>query len=81
MTFLNPRLRDVPARLALAIATALVACASPIPPELQERIRSADMLDWTLVSRVVRDFYAGNMSLAEPLWFLLTFEMWREHWD
>jgi asparagine synthase (glutamine-hydrolysing) len=46
-----------------------------------ERIRRAGIMDFRSVSRVTKNFYAGNMSLAEPLWFLLTFEMWRERWD
>ena len=47
----------------------------------QERIRNAGIMDPRMVSRVVTDYYAGNVSLAEPLWFLLTFEMWRERWN
>ena len=46
-----------------------------------ERIRSAGIMDSQLVDQIVTDFYAGNTLLAEPLWFLLTFEMWRERWE
>lgn len=45
-----------------------------------ERIRKAGIMDSKQVDRVVRDFYGGKTSLAVPLWFLLTFEMWRERW-
>ena len=45
-----------------------------------ERIRQAGIMDAKLVDRAVKDFYAGKTSLAVPLWFLLTFEMWRERW-
>ncbi len=46
-----------------------------------DRIRNAGIMDERRVSRVVRDFYGGNRSLAVPLWLLLTFEMWRERWN
>ena len=45
-----------------------------------ERIRSAGMMDWRVVDRAVRNYYAGNTSLHKHLWILLTFEMWRERW-
>ena len=45
-----------------------------------ERIRNAGIMDTEQVSLVVDDFYAGNITLADPLWYLLSFEMWREEW-
>lgn len=45
------------------------------------RIRNAGIMDWRQVNRIVEDFHAGKTSLADPLWFLLTFEMWRERWN
>lgn len=45
-----------------------------------ERIKQGAMMDPRLVTRTVSDFYDGNTYLAQPLWFLLTFEMWRERW-
>lgn len=44
------------------------------------RIKEAGIMNEQLVERVVADFYAGNTLLAEPVWCLLTFEMWRERW-
>lgn len=44
------------------------------------RIREAGIMDESLTGSVVKDFYAGNTSLTEQLWILLTFEMWREYW-
>ena len=45
-----------------------------------DRIRKAGLMDWRLVKQVVHDYYAGDTLLQEPLWCLLTFEMWREKW-
>jgi asparagine synthase (glutamine-hydrolysing) len=45
------------------------------------RIREAGIMDSRAVERVVSDFYAGNALLSEPVWCLLTFEMWREQWQ
>src|SRR5690606_17758512 len=44
------------------------------------RIRAAGIMDTELVDAVVSGFYDGDEGLARPLWLLLTFEMWREHW-
>lgn len=45
-----------------------------------ERVRRMGVFDAGIVQRLVRDFYAGNGRLAEQLWFLLAFELWREKW-
>src|SRR5690606_11505330 len=45
-----------------------------------DRIRSAGLMDAKAVARLTRDFYRGNETLYQQLWFLLTFEMWREKW-
>ena len=49
--------------------------------QIQERIRAAGIMDPMLVNRLVRNFNAGNGFLTLQLWFVLTFEMWREQWD
>lgn len=46
-----------------------------------ERIKNAGLMDSRIVDRMVRSFFAGNTHLAEPIWFLMTFEMWRERWE
>ncbi len=46
----------------------------------ESRVRAAGILDWTMVSRLKDDFYAGTRRLKSPLWFLVAFEMWRETW-
>ena len=46
-----------------------------------DRIRRAGIMDSREVNRVVKRFRAGDASLAPRLWFLLTFEMWRERWN
>jgi asparagine synthase (glutamine-hydrolysing) len=46
-----------------------------------DRIRAAGIMDHQLVRRVVETFYAGNQTLAQHLWYLLAFEMWRERWE
>jgi hypothetical protein len=33
-----------------------------------------------LVNQSVQRFYKGDKTLADPVWFLLAFEMWRENW-
>lgn len=45
-----------------------------------DRIKNAGLMDPSIIKHTIEDFYAGNTSLAERLWFLLTFEMWRERW-
>ena len=45
-----------------------------------ERIRRAGFFEAGVVSRLVRDFYDGNGRVAEQVWFLLAFELWRERW-
>lgn len=46
----------------------------------ESRIRSAGLLNWPVVLELVKAFYSGDNSLASRLWFMLAFEMWREHW-
>jgi asparagine synthase (glutamine-hydrolysing) len=46
----------------------------------EDRIRNAGLMDSKMVLNVVSAFEAGNKSLTTPLWFLVAFEMWREHW-
>jgi asparagine synthase (glutamine-hydrolysing) len=46
----------------------------------EDRIRNAGLMDPLLVRRVLRDFFGGAPHLTLPVWFLLAFEMWREHW-
>jgi asparagine synthase (glutamine-hydrolysing) len=45
-----------------------------------ERIRRAGFFEAGVVSRLVRAFYDGNGRVAEQVWFLLAFELWRERW-
>ncbi len=45
-----------------------------------DRIRRASFFNAEVVGRLVRDFYAGNGRVADQLWFLLAFELWRERW-
>jgi asparagine synthase (glutamine-hydrolysing) len=44
------------------------------------RVRSAGILDDSVVQRVVGGFYAGDSKATTHLWYLLAFEMWREEW-
>jgi asparagine synthase (glutamine-hydrolysing) len=46
----------------------------------EDRIRNAGIMDARLVSEYVEAFYRGESSRSSPLWFLLSFEMWREKW-
>lgn len=46
----------------------------------EHRIREAGIMDGKQIKHLVNDFYAGNSYLTTPLWFVLAFEMWREHW-
>ena len=45
-----------------------------------DRIRRAGMFDSSVVQRVLDGFYQGDGRLAEQLWFLLAFELWRDKW-
>jgi asparagine synthase (glutamine-hydrolysing) len=45
-----------------------------------ERIRQAGILNSELVARIKNGFYSGDSRLAEHLWSVLVFEMWRERW-
>ena len=45
-----------------------------------DRIRNAGIMDPKLVSRSIESFYKGDSTRGTPLWFLLSFEMWRENW-
>jgi asparagine synthase (glutamine-hydrolysing) len=44
------------------------------------RIRSAGIMDASLVTETVKTFYEGQTILGRQLWYLLAFEMWRENW-
>jgi asparagine synthase (glutamine-hydrolysing) len=46
----------------------------------ESRVRAEGHLDWKMVSTLTREFYAGSQRLKSPLWYLLGYEMWREHW-
>jgi asparagine synthase (glutamine-hydrolysing) len=46
----------------------------------QARIRKAGIMNANLVNQSVQRFYKGDKTLADPVWFLLAFEMWRENW-
>jgi asparagine synthase (glutamine-hydrolysing) len=45
-----------------------------------DRIRRAGYFDANVVQRSVRAFYDGDRKVAEQIWFLLAFELWREKW-
>jgi asparagine synthase (glutamine-hydrolysing) len=44
------------------------------------RIRSAGIMDASLVTETLKTFYEGQTILGRQLWYLLAFEMWRENW-
>lgn len=46
----------------------------------ETRIRNAGIMDAKLVGQSLKRFYEGDDTLSSPVWFLLAFEMWREHW-
>jgi asparagine synthase (glutamine-hydrolysing) len=46
----------------------------------EPRVRQAGVFDAGIVQRLVRSFYDGDGRVAEQLWFLLAFELWREKW-
>jgi asparagine synthase (glutamine-hydrolysing) len=46
----------------------------------EDRIRKAGIMDAKLVRQSVESFYKGVSTRSTPLWFLLSFEMWREKW-
>lgn len=44
------------------------------------RIRESGIMDSNLVQQSVERFYEGDELVAQRLWFLLAFEMWRDNW-
>jgi asparagine synthase (glutamine-hydrolysing) len=46
----------------------------------EDRIRKAGIMDSKFVHQSIESFYKGDSSRSSTLWFLLSFEMWRENW-
>lgn len=45
-----------------------------------DRIRNAGVFDPDIVAGLVKNYYDGDRNVVSMLWFMLTFEMWREKW-
>ena len=46
-----------------------------------ERLTRVGIMDPVMIGQIVDDFDRGNDDLTDPLWLVLAFEMWREHWQ
>ena len=46
----------------------------------ESRIRHGGIMDHKMIRQVVDNFQAGDATLSARLWFILSFEMWREQW-
>jgi asparagine synthase (glutamine-hydrolysing) len=46
----------------------------------EQRIRDAGLFEYCAVRRLLDDHFSGRRDNRKPLWTLLIFELWREHW-
>lgn len=46
-----------------------------------DRLRKGGLFDADAVEKTRKQYYAGKYINIYDLWFILMFEMWREHWD
>jgi asparagine synthase (glutamine-hydrolysing) len=46
----------------------------------EQRIKQGGFFHWSEVAFLINSFFNGRKEFGVKLWYLLTFEMWREKW-